>query len=77
MACISAYSVLYYEIVPTHKCGVNADRFETFLSNMLLWVPESATIILDNCKIHHCSQITGLLHLLDRKYLFLAHIPQK
>ena len=72
LACISAFRVLYYEILPTHACGVNADRFERFLRNMLLWVPETATIILDNCKIHHCPQIKGLLNLLNRKYLFLG-----
>ena len=72
LACISAFGVLYFEILETTKCGINAERFEAFLRNMLLWVPDSSILILDNCRIHHSKDIIGLLDSLEVKYLFLG-----
>jgi len=72
LACISAFKVIYYEIIETTDCGINAERFGQFLRNMLLFVPDAATMILDNCRIHKTSDIIGIMEALDTNYLFLG-----
>ena len=71
LCAISAWKVVHYEILETQKCGVNSERFEGFLRNLIVLLPPECIILMDNCKIHKVPRITSLMDLLDVEYRFL------
>jgi transposase len=69
---MSAFGVVYWEIHETQRDGVDASKFQMFLTTLIPLMPDGACLILDNTRWHKAEFVVNLLRLARVEWLWLS-----
>ncbi len=72
LCAITAFGVVYHELIETQKTSIKGEKFKKFLGNLLELVPDTAVILMDNASIHHIDDVENLFNFWGMEYIYTS-----